>query len=62
MPSWLLLLLCVAGLVVWTGLLAAGSTGRWYTFKVAVKQFSLILLVLALPAILVGLWLFMLYS
>lgn len=61
MPPWLLLLLAVAGLVLWTALLAAGSTGSWYTFKVAAKQFALVLLGLALPALLVGLWLFIWY-
>lgn len=59
MPTWLLLLLVIAGLVLWTALLAAGHTGRWRTIWEAAKQFSTYLLLLALPAILAGVWLFM---
>ena len=54
MPPWLTFVLALVGCVVWTGLLAAGVTGRWSTFWLAAKQFTLVLLGLALPAILVG--------
>jgi hypothetical protein len=60
MPSWLVLLLGIAGCILITGLLAAGCTGRWSTLPLAAKQFSLVLLALAVPAlvVLVGLFIF----
>lgn len=58
MPTWLLLLLTIAGLIAWTALLAAGHTGRWRTVWLVGKQFSGYLLLLALPAILVLVGLF----
>lgn len=60
MPSWLLLLLGVAGCVLVTGLLAAGAMGKWRFFGVASRQFTLVLLALAVPAlvVLVGLFIF----
>lgn len=58
MPSWLLLALSIAGCIAVTGLLAAGATGRWSTFWRACREFSLVLAVLAIPAVLVLVWLF----
>lgn len=54
MPPWLIVVLTIAGFIVFTGLMAAGATANWRTFWVATKQFSLFLLALAAPAIVVG--------
>lgn len=59
MPSWLLLLLAIAGCILWTGLLAAGATGRWRTLWEASRQFAAYLLLLALPAALAFLALYL---
>lgn len=47
MPSWLLALLAVLGIVAVVGLEAAAVTGRWRTWWVAVRHFGGALLVLA---------------
>jgi hypothetical protein len=47
MPSWLILVLTVAGMVVLVALEAAAVTGSWRTFGVALKQFGGVVLALA---------------
>lgn len=58
MPSWLLLIIVLGGMILLVALEAAAVTGNWRTFKVAGKLFALYLGLLALPAALVGLVMF----
>lgn len=58
MPSWLILILVIGGMILLVALEAAAVTGSWRTFAVAGKQFALYLGLLALPAALVGLVMF----
>lgn len=58
MPPWLTLVLVVVGLVLVVGLQAAAAAGRWRDFRDACRQYSLYLVLLAAPAAVVGLWLF----
>jgi hypothetical protein len=62
MPPWLLVLLGVAGCVLVTGLLAAGAMGSWRAFPLAMRQFALVLCMLAAPAVLVLIGLFIFAS
>lgn len=59
MPSWLLLVLTIAGLIAVAALQAAACTGRWRTVWEAGKVITLVLLAMASPAIVVRLFLFM---
>jgi hypothetical protein len=47
MPSWLLLVLVVTGMVLLVSLEAAAVTGSWRTFWVALKQFGGVVLGIA---------------
>lgn len=58
MPDWLKLPAVIVGFVVWTALLAAAVTGRWRTFGLAFKQYTLLLLALAALGIITAVGLF----
>jgi hypothetical protein len=62
MPRWLLLILVIAGLIAWTGLMAAGAMGNWRTFWLASKQFALVLAGLGALAAVVLLGMFIINS
>lgn len=62
MPPWLMLLLAVAALVLWVGIEAAMTMGSRRVFGVAVSQFTRVLLLLAAPAIIVLVVIFILAS
>lgn len=51
MPSWVNLVLVITGCVAVVALQAAAGAGRWREAWVALRQFTLYLLLLALPAL-----------
>lgn len=54
MPPWLILILVIAGMILLAALQAAACTGRWRTVWEAGKVITLVLLVMASPATVVG--------